>query len=144
MKKVALLAGCLVMILTATAAAAEKKVYNPVGAAAHAPFSQAVEAAGLVFTSGQIPVDAQGNIPKDFKNQMKLALDNVRAALELAGSGMDKVVKITVFLDDFDDFKEMNEVYATYFTSALPARSTVEVSGLALDVKVEIEAVAVK
>lgn len=144
MKKILLLVCCMMLLAGAVAVAAQKQTYSPAGSASSSPLSAAVEGGGLVFTSGQIPVDAQGNIPGDFKSQMTQTMNNVRAALELAGTSMDKVVKVTVFLDDFDDFNEMNAIYRTYFTSNFPARSTVEVSKLARGVKVEIEAIAVK
>ena len=143
MKKL-LLTLCCVLLLATTAQAAQKKVYNPAGASANSPFSSVVEAGGLLFVSGQVPIDAAGKVPAGFEAQMEQALKNVEAALNLAGSSMDDVVKVTVFLEDFDDFSAMNNIYMRYFKGQRPARSTVEVSKLAMDVKVEIEVIATR
>ena len=95
--------------------------------------------------SGQIPLDAGGKIvgytPKD---QAHRALDNMRLTLTAAGLGLENVVKTTVFLLDMDDFGAVNEVYAEYFSEPYPARSTVQVARLPKDVRVEIEAIAVR
>jgi len=110
------------------------------------PYNQAVAVNGLVFTSGQIPVDpATGKVVEgDIKAQTAMALRNLKAILSEAGSGIDQVIKTTVFLADMNDFPAMNEVYAQTFAdkTAAPARSTVQVARLPRDVKVEIEAVA--
>jgi 2-iminobutanoate/2-iminopropanoate deaminase len=109
-----------------------------------APYSQAIRAGGLVFVSGQIalrPGDKEltgGTIAE----QTEQVFANLRAILEEAGSGLDRIVKTTVFLRNFDDFGGMNEVYAKHIGSAPPARATVEVSKLPSDALVEIEAVA--
>lgn len=108
------------------------------------PYSQAVVANGLVFVSGQIPLDplsgslVQGGIIE----QTERVLENLRAILEACGSSLDRVVKTTVYLKDLNDFAAMNEVYARYFAQAAPARATVEVARLPRDARVEIEAVA--
>lgn len=97
-----------------------------------------------MFASGQIPIDpatgefVQGGIAE----QTEQVLKNLAALLEAAGSGLDKVVKTTVFLADMKEFAQMNEVYAKYFTAAPPARATVAVAGLPRDARVEIEAIA--
>jgi 2-iminobutanoate/2-iminopropanoate deaminase len=100
---------------------------------------------GLVFTAGQIPIDpATGEIPgSDIATQTRQVLENVKAVLEAGGSGLDSVIKTTVFMKDLGEFAAMNEVYATYFRESPPARSTVEVSRLPRDVRVEIEAVGI-
>lgn len=109
-----------------------------------APYSQAIRAGGLLFVSGQIalrPGDKEltgGTIAE----QTEQVFANLRAILEEAGSGLDRIVKTTVFLKSFDDFAGMNEVYAKHVGAAPPARATVEVSKLPSDALVEIEAVA--
>ncbi len=116
-----------------------EKAPKPIG-----PYSQAIQAGDFIFLSGQIPIDpATGAlITGDVKSQTRQVLDNLRGILESQGLGMENVVKVTVFLRDMGNFSQMNEVYATYFPALPPARSTVEVSGLARDVDVEIEAIA--
>ena len=109
------------------------------------PYSQGVETGGLVFVSGQIPVPPKdGTIPEGIKAQTEQSLENVKAVLEEAGSGLGHVLKTTVFLKNMDDFADMNEVYAKYFTTPYPARAAVQVAKLPKDVLVEIEAVAEK
>ena len=108
------------------------------------PYSQAVKVNGLVFCSGQIPLDpvTMQIIEGDIKAQTKRVVENLSAVLEAAGSSLAKVIKTTVFLLDMNDFVAMNEVYATFFSANRPARSTVQVSRLPRDVRVEIEVVA--
>jgi len=108
------------------------------------PYSQAIRANGFVFASGQIPIDpATGNIISgSIAEQTERVLTNVSEILKAAGSGLDRVVKTTVFLKNMTDFATMNEIYAKFFTTAPPARSTVEVARLPKDVLVEIEVVA--
>ena len=106
------------------------------------PYSQGYEANGLVFTSGQIPVDpATGDIPAGIAAQAEQSCKNVGAILEAAGVGYDQVVKTTCFLADMGDFAAFNEVYARYFVSK-PARSCVAVKDLPKGVLCEIEAIA--
>ncbi|MCD8241257.1 MAG: RidA family protein [Lachnospiraceae bacterium] len=108
------------------------------------PYSQGYEVNGLIFSSGQIPVDpATGNIPEGIAAQAEQSCKNVGAILEAAGSGYDKVVKTTCFLADIADFAAFNEVYAKYFISK-PARSCVAVRDLPKGVLCEVEAIAVK
>ena len=109
------------------------------------PYSQAIKASGMVFCSGQIPIDpATGNfVSEDISEQTVQVFKNLMAVLEAAGSGLDKVVKTTVFLADMNDFAAMNEVYANYFTENKPARATVQAARLPRDAKVEIECIAV-
>jgi 2-iminobutanoate/2-iminopropanoate deaminase len=108
------------------------------------PYSQAIKANGLVFTSGQIALDpsTQQVVSGDVAAQTERVLRNLSEILEAAGSGLGKVVRSTVFLKDMNDFAAMNQVYAKYFSSAPPARSTVEVARLPKDVLVEIDVIA--
>lgn len=111
---------------------------------AGAPYSQAIASRGLVFCSGQIPLDpeTQQLVSEDVAEQTVRVLENLKGVLEAAGSSLGDVVKTTVFLTDLDNFAAMNKVYATYFTSEPPARSTIEVSKLPGGASVEIEAIA--
>ena len=115
------------------------KAPKPIG-----PYSQAVRANGFIFVSGQIAIDPDtGNVVEgDIAAQTHRVLRNVAAILEEAGSGMDRVVKTSIFLTDMGDFAELNRVYEEYLGSTKPARATVAVSGLPKGVRVEIEAVA--
>lgn len=107
------------------------------------PYSQGIKIGELVYTSGQIPVDpATGNVSSDVKEQTRQSLNNIKAILEAAGTTMDKVVKTTVFIKDMNDFANINEVYAEFFTQPYPSRSCVEVARLPKDVKIEIEVIA--
>jgi 2-iminobutanoate/2-iminopropanoate deaminase len=113
--------------------------------AAIGPYAQANRVGNLIFTSGQIPLDpATGAIVgTTIKKQTERVLENLRAVLEAADSGLEKVVKTTVFLSDMNNFAKMNETYAKFFMGpSLPSRSAVEVARLPKDVLVEIEAVA--
>ena len=108
------------------------------------PYSQAYEANGFIFTSGQIPVNpADGSVPEGIALQAEQSCKNVGAILEAAGSGFDKVLKTSCFLADIKDFAAFNEVYAKYFVSK-PARSCFAVRDLPKGVLCEIEAIAVK
>lgn len=112
--------------------------------AAIGPYSQAVKANGLMFISGQLPVNpADGSIPAAVTDQAKQSLDNVFAVLTSQGLTAGAVVKTTVFLKDMNDFAAVNAVYAQYFTGDFPARACVEVARLPKDALVEIEAVAI-
>ena len=108
------------------------------------PYSQAVKANGLVFCSGQIALDpATGQVVAgDVAAQTERVLKNLAGVLAAAGSGMDKVLKTTVFLKNMGDFAAMNEVYGRHFKPPCPARSTVAVAGLPRDVLVEIDVIA--
>ena len=108
------------------------------------PYSQAVKARGFVYASGQIPIDpATGQfVAGGVAEQTEQVLKNVAAVLEASGSGLDKVVKTTVFLADMEEFAAMNEVYARFFSSEPPARATVQAAGLPRNAKVEIEVIA--
>jgi 2-iminobutanoate/2-iminopropanoate deaminase len=108
------------------------------------PYSQAVKANGFVFVSGQVAIDpaTQQVIAGDVATQTDRVLRNLSEILEAAGSGLGKVVRATVFLKNMNDFAAMNQVYGKYFSSAPPARSTVEVARLPKDVLVEIDVIA--
>ena len=110
------------------------------------PYSQAVKANGFIYASGQIAIDpaTQQVITGDVAAQTDRVLRNLSEILEAAGSGLGKVVKSTVFLKDINDFTAMNGVYGKYFSSAPPARSTVEVARLPKDVLVEIDVIALE
>jgi 2-iminobutanoate/2-iminopropanoate deaminase len=114
------------------------------GPQAIGPYSQAIRANGFVFVSGQVAIDpaTQQVLSGDVAAQTDRVLKNLSAILRAAGSGLEKVVRSTVFLKNMGDFTAMNEVYARYFSSAPPARSTVEVARLPKDVLVEIDVIA--
>lgn len=120
-----------------------KAVYTTGAPAAIGPYSQGMIVNNLFYSSGQIPLRADGTLVNgDIKIQTKQVLNNITAILEEAGASLNSVIKTTVFLTDMTDFAEMNEVYASYFTTHKPARSCVEVSRLPKDVRVEIEVIA--
>jgi len=108
------------------------------------PYSQAIRANGFVFVSGQVAIDpgTQQVISGDVSVQTDRVLKNLAAILKAAGTGLEKVVRSTVFLKNMDEFTAMNEVYGRYFNSTPPARSTVEVARLPKDVLVEIDVIA--
>jgi 2-iminobutanoate/2-iminopropanoate deaminase len=116
-----------------------KKAPEPIG-----PYSQAIKINNLVFTSGQIAIDPQtGNfIGGDIREQTKQTIRNIEAILEAAGSDILKVIKVTVYLKDINEFTAMNEVYEEYFGKSKPARSTAESSHLPKDAKIELDVVA--
>jgi len=118
-----------------------RKAPAPIG-----PYSQAVEAGGFVFCSGQIPLDpATGQVHQGtVSQQTELAMKNVAAVLDAANLTFDNVVKTTIYLTDMADFPSVNEVYGTFFKTLPPARSTVAVAGLPRGVKVEIEVLAAR
>ena len=110
------------------------------------PYSQAIAAGGLVFTSGVIPVVPDTGVIAGaaVEDQARQAFTNLAKLLEDAGSSMDNVMKTTLFIKDMKEFKRINDVYAMFFREPYPARSCVEVARLPKDVKLEIEAVAFK
>ncbi len=121
----------------------KEAVSTPAAPAAIGPYSQATVSGTMVYTSGQIPLLPDGSLLEgDVAVQARQVLENLGAVLTAAGSGLDRVLKTTVFLKDMDDFAAMNAVYAEYFSEPYPARSTVQVAKLPRDVRVEIEAVA--
>lgn len=121
-----------------------KKEINAAGApGAIGPYSQAIEAGGFLYVSGQLPINAaDGTMPADIKGQTTQSLENVKAILAEAGASMDNVVKTTVFLADMSLFGPMNEVYATYFAKPFPARCAFAVKELPKQALVEIEVIA--
>lgn len=120
-------------------------VHTPDAPAAIGPYAQAVVAGGMVWCSGQIAMDPSTGalIQGDVRAQTRRVLLNLQAVLTAAGSGLDRVVKCTVFLRSMDDFAAMNEVYGEFFHTWKPARAAVEVRRLPRDVDVEIDCVAV-
>lgn len=108
------------------------------------PYSQAIEANGLIFTAGQIPIDpATGQMVEGgIAGQTACVLENLKAVLEAAGSSLDRAVKVTVYLKDMNEFAAMNEVYARYFPQNPPARSTIEAARLPRDARVEMDVIA--
>lgn len=116
-----------------------EKAPKPIG-----PYSQAIRAGNFIFLSGQIPIDpSTGEMVKgDIQQQTRQVLKNIKGVLESQGLGMQDVVKVSIFLKDIENFGQMNEVYATYFSASPPARSTVEVAKLPRNADIEIEAIA--
>lgn len=109
------------------------------------PYSQAIEAAGMIFLSGQLPIDpATGTMPEGIQAQTRQSFENIKAILAEAGCTVDHIVKTTVFLADMSLFGAMNEVYAQQFDGAFPARSAFAVKELPKQALVEIEVIAVK
>lgn len=110
------------------------------------PYSQAIRAGKTVYLSGQIAIDPKGNQPMgnaSIEDQTRRVLENLKAVLAADGLTMDNIVSTSVFLKDVSDFAKMNEVYATFFKNAPPARATIEVARLPRDMKIEISAIAV-
>jgi 2-iminobutanoate/2-iminopropanoate deaminase len=109
------------------------------------PYSQAIVHNGLAYLSGQIPLDpATGQLVEgDIAVQTARVLENLKAVLEACGSGLDRVVKTTVFIQDMREFATMNDIYGKYFSQEPPARSTVQAARLPRDVRVEIDAIAI-
>ena len=123
-----------------------KKVFATTNApGAIGPYSQAVQAGGMVFVSGQLPIDpATGAFAgDDVKSQTRQSLTNIKNILASEGIGIDQVIRVGVFLKDMNTFGDMNEVYGEFFEGDYPARAAVEVARLPKDALVEIEAVAV-
>ena len=119
-----------------------KIIQTPNAPAAIGPYSQAIIAGDLLFTSGQIPLRADGSlVDGDITEQTLQVMANLKAVIEAAGADLSKVIKTTVFLKNLDDFAAINKVYGDIFGSHAPARSTVQVAKLPRDVLVEIEAI---
>ena len=123
----------------------KKAILTEIGPVSNAPYSPAVRVGDWMFVSGQIPVDPATSlvVEGEFEIQVRQCLRNLASILKQEGLGLDDVVKTTIFLTDLENFSELNKVYSAYFTGTKPARSTVQVSRLPLDVMVEIEAIAV-
>ena len=122
-----------------------KKVETKMAPAAIGPYSQAIEVANLIFTSGQIPLNPETRVLEgsDIKEQTHRVCKNLKAVLEVSGTSLKKAVKTTCFLSNMDDFAKFNEVYAEYFTEK-PARSCVAVKELPKGALVEVEVIAEK
>ncbi len=121
----------------------EKVIETPDAPPAIGPYSQGMRFGNLVCTSGQLPINPEtGEVSEDTKEQAHQCLKNLKAVLEAAGSSLNRVKKVTVFVRDMEEFSNINEVYKHYFRVPFPARTLVEVSRLPKDVKVEIEALA--
>lgn len=142
------LAFCILPVGIANAQDTSKKVIlspnapNPIG-----PYSQAIRVGNTVYLAGQGAIDPKTNQPMvnaSIEDQTRRTLDNLKAVLEADGLTMSHIVSTTVFLKDINEFGKMNEVYATFFKDAPPARATVEVARLPRDLKVEISAIAVR
>lgn len=123
-----------------------KSIHTEKVSPAIGPYSQAIESNGIIFTSGQLPIDVStGAFPEGgIKAQTRQSILNIQAILKSAGIDLKNVVKTNVFLADMGDFVAMNEVYAEFFTQPFPARSAVAVKALPKDALVEIECVAVR
>ena len=119
-------------------------VSTPSAPAAIGPYSQAIRAGSFLFVSGQIPLDPETGImvEGDVTVQTHRVFRNLAAILQAAGSSLDRVVRVGVFLADMNDFAAMNDVYSTYFTSPAPARATIQAARLPKDARVEIDAIA--
>ncbi|MFI3279145.1 MAG: RidA family protein [Rikenellaceae bacterium] len=123
----------------------KKVIASPLAPKAVGPYSQAIEANGTLYVSGQLPVDgASGLVPEGIEAQARQSLTNVNHILSEAGYSLKDVVKTTVLLASMDDFAAMNGVYASFFTEVLPARVCYQVAKLPLGVLVEIDAIACK
>ena len=123
----------------------KKTINAPKAPAAVGPYVHAVEANGLIFTSGQIGlIPETGELQNGIEAQTHQVFKNLQAVLEAAGSDLDHAVKTSVFIDDINDFAKVNEIYAEYFTGDTPARSCVEVAKLPKGALVEIEVITVK
>lgn len=125
---------------------AKKVIFTDKAPKAIGPYSQAIEANGMVFCSGQIPVDPKTSeiVAGGVEEQTQQVMKNMSAVLEAAGLGLQNVVKTTIFLKDMGSFGTVNRIYGEYFTENPPARATVEVARLPKDVLVEIECIAVR
>ncbi len=121
----------------------KRKVESERAPKAIGPYSPALKYCNFIFVSGQLGMDAQGNLKKDIKEQTEQALENVKALLESAGASLDDVVKVTIYTTDMSKFSEINEVYSKYFKEPYPARAVIGVAKLPKDADVEIEAIAI-
>lgn len=124
----------------------KKEINTKKAPAAIGPYSQAIEAGNLIFTSGMIPIDPETGelVTESVEAQAEQALTNLKNLIEASGASMDKVVKTVVFISDMENFGKINEIYEKYFTAPYPARSCVQAARLPKDVAVEIEAVVEK
>ena len=122
----------------------KKVMYTEKAPLTGAPYSQAIAYKDLLFVSGQGPIDPRTNeiVRGSIEDETRWTLDNLKAILEAAGSSMDKVLKVTVYVKNIDDFDKFNEVYGEYFKADKPARTALQAGKLPMDIKVEIDAVA--
>lgn len=122
-----------------------KQISTDKAPSAIGPYSQAIAVGNLIYTSGQIPINPVSGVvdAQDIESQTRQVLENLKNVLEASGSELSKVIKITVFIKDMNNFPKINEVYSKYFEGTYPARSCVEVSRLPKDVLIEIEAIAI-
>ncbi len=136
----------LIFLITFGGKMEKKVVYTEKAPKPIGPYSQAIIVGDFIFTSGQIPIDPKTNqiVQGDIKEQTRQVLENLKAVLEEAGATLDDVVKVTIYMKDLGEFTQMNDVYSQYFKNSPPARTTVEVSRLPRDVKIEIDLIAVK
>jgi 2-iminobutanoate/2-iminopropanoate deaminase len=120
-----------------------KATYTKQAPAAIGPYSQGVIVNNIFYSSGQIPLTAEGElVAGGIEEQVHQVFSNIKAVLESANAALDTVIKTTVFIKDMNDFPKINEIYGTYFSTHLPARSCVEVARLPRDVKIEMEVIA--
>lgn len=120
-----------------------KTVQTPKAPAAIGPYSQAIVSGGMAYTSGQLGIDpATGVIPENFTVQAKLAMQNLQAIVEAAGSNLGLVVSVDVYLIDMGRFAQFNEIYASYFHEHRPARAAIAVAGLPREAQVEVRCIA--
>lgn len=123
----------------------KKEIHTTNAPEAIGPYSQAIEVGDFVYTSGAIGVNPEtGDIAEGIEGQTKQVMDNLKAVLEEAGTDFSNVVKFTIFLSSMDDFAVVNEIYGEYLEKPYPARSTVEVARLPMDLLIEMDAVAYK
>lgn len=122
----------------------KEKIESSKVPAAIGPYSQAIKADDFIFVSGQLPVDSNGNMPTTIEEQTYQSLTNIKHILQEADYDMDNIVKTTVLLSDMNNFSKMNEVYATFFSDAAPARVCYQVVALPKNALVEIDAIATK
>ncbi|MBC7410851.1 MAG: RidA family protein [Bacteroidia bacterium] len=122
-----------------------KTIINPTNAPAPiGPYSRAIQAGNTIYTSGNIALDADGNLYiGDIKTETEIVMNNLNTILQAAGASFNNVVKASIFIADMNDFGAINEVYARYFTNDFPARETVQVARLPKDARVEISVIAV-
>ncbi|MBP2658890.1 MAG: hypothetical protein H6Q69_1922 [Firmicutes bacterium] len=123
----------------------KKVIYSENAPKAIGPYSQGIQAGNLLFVSGQLPVDpTNGAISNDIKVQTHQSLENIKAIILAAGFSMDDIVKTTVYVKDLNQFNDINQVYASFFTQNPPARACIEIARLPKDAGVEIEAIVYK
>lgn len=120
-----------------------QSIMSPKAPAAIGPYSQAILQNNTLFISGQLGINPlDGNIPDSFEAQARLVFSNLKAILDAAGLGFGHVVKVSVFLKDMDNFQQLNDMYANYFSAPYPAREAIEVARLPKDARIEISCIA--